>query len=76
MSANVPGKKREFLLYMGGIPSWHKACEEALEGWKGFDVRGLQENGVRGGESPPVAAPNLRVAYLGNRPRPDGCWNV
>jgi hypothetical protein len=59
MGADVPGKKREFLLYMGGIPAWHKACEEALEGWKGFDVRGLQENGVRGGESPPGAAPNL-----------------
>lgn len=38
MGANVPGKKREYLLYMGGIPAWHQACEDALEGWKAFDV--------------------------------------
>ena len=38
MGANVPGKKREYLLYMGGIPAWHKACEEALENWSGFDL--------------------------------------
>jgi hypothetical protein len=56
MGANVPGKKREFLLYLGGIPAWHKACEEALEGWKGFDVRGLQGDGARGDGSPGFAA--------------------
>lgn len=35
---SVPGKKREYLIYMGGIPTWHKACEDALEGWAGFEV--------------------------------------
>ncbi|KAF2486985.1 hypothetical protein BDY17DRAFT_288105 [Neohortaea acidophila] len=38
MGANVPGKKREFLVYLGGIPMWHKACVDALDGWKGFEV--------------------------------------
>ena len=38
MGANIPGKKREYLLYMGGLPAWHQACIEALEGWKGFEV--------------------------------------
>lgn len=38
MGANVPGKKREFLLYMGGIPRWWNACEDALQNWKGFDL--------------------------------------
>ena len=38
MGANVPGKRREYLLYMGGLPTWHKACLDALEGWKDFDV--------------------------------------
>lgn len=38
MGANIPGKKREFLLYLGGLPEWHKACEKALDGWSDFDV--------------------------------------
>jgi len=38
MGASVPGKKREFFPYMSGIPAWHEACEEALEGWQGLDV--------------------------------------
>lgn len=38
MGANVPGKRREMLLYMGGIPMWHKACLESLEGWKDFET--------------------------------------
>lgn len=36
---SVPGKKKEFLLYMGGIPAWHDACQDALDGWKGFEVQ-------------------------------------
>lgn len=38
MGANIPGKKREFMIYMGGIPAWHEACKDALDGWKGFEV--------------------------------------
>lgn len=38
MGANVPGKKREFLIYMGGVPAWHQACVDALDDWKGFDT--------------------------------------
>ena len=44
MGANVPGKPREFLLFMGGLPMWHQACVEALEGWKGFEVNAGQSN--------------------------------
>ena len=39
MGANVPGKKREYLIYMGGIPAWHQACLDALDGWKGFEIQ-------------------------------------
>jgi hypothetical protein len=39
MGANIPGKKREMLLYIGGIQMWHQAATQALEGWKGFDVQ-------------------------------------
>ena len=37
--ANVEGKKREFLLYMGGMPLYFEAAEKALDGWSGFDVK-------------------------------------
>jgi hypothetical protein len=39
MGANVPGKKREYLLYLGGVPNWHKACREAIDDWQGFSVQ-------------------------------------
>ncbi|WPG98762.1 Hypothetical protein R9X50_00155600 [Acrodontium crateriforme] len=39
MGANVPGKQREFLLYVGGLPAWKNACEDALEDWRGFQVQ-------------------------------------
>lgn len=38
MGANVEGKKREMLIYIGGIPAWHKACINALEDWKDFET--------------------------------------
>ncbi|CAK1365733.1 unnamed protein product [Cercospora beticola] len=38
MGANVPGKKREYLLYLGGVPMWHDACREAIKDWQGFRV--------------------------------------
>lgn len=39
MGANVPGKRREMLIYVGGIPRWHKACRASLEGWKDFETK-------------------------------------
>lgn len=41
MGTNIPGKPRELLVYIGGIPAWHQACQEALEGWKSFDVTSM-----------------------------------
>lgn len=38
MGSNIPGKKREMLLYLGGLPLWHEACLKAIDNWKGFDV--------------------------------------
>ncbi|KAK4495845.1 hypothetical protein PRZ48_013113 [Zasmidium cellare] len=37
--ANVKGKKREFLLYMGGMPVFLDAANKALEDWSGFGVK-------------------------------------
>jgi hypothetical protein len=36
MGANIPGKRREPLVWLGGMPSWWKCCTEALEKWDGF----------------------------------------
>jgi len=37
MGDNIPGKKRNFLLYPGGGPRYRAACEEVAENdYKGF----------------------------------------
>jgi hypothetical protein len=39
MGANIPGKTREPLIYIGGVPAYHRILEEvAEEGFEGFDV--------------------------------------
>lgn len=38
MGANIPGKKREQLNYLGGIKQYEMDCRAALESLKGFDV--------------------------------------
>jgi hypothetical protein len=39
MGANIPGKTREPLIYIGGVPAYHRILEEIAEkGFEGFDV--------------------------------------
>ena len=39
MGANIPGKKRMFLAYGGGLPSYRKKCDEVAEnGYTGFQL--------------------------------------
>ena len=38
MGANIPGKKREQLVYLAGQDAYKKTIFDALEGWKGFEV--------------------------------------
>ena len=38
MGANIPGKKREQLNYLGGIENYEKECRAALQDLKGFNV--------------------------------------
>ena len=41
MGANIPGKPRLFLPYVGGLGSYRKKCEEvAASGYAGFDLSG------------------------------------
>lgn len=40
MGANIPGKKRSFLMYTGGSPAYRKKCAEvAAKGYEGFTLR-------------------------------------
>lgn len=39
MGANIPGKVREQLMYIGGADAYSAAIHNALDGWKGFDLR-------------------------------------
>ena len=37
--ANVPGKKRRYMGYTGGIPEYRRRCDEiAAAGYTGFDL--------------------------------------
>ena len=36
MGANIPGKRREMLIYVGGIDRWWQSCLETLDTWKGL----------------------------------------
>ena len=36
--ANIPGKKAECMIYVGGINMYEAQCREKIDGWKGFDV--------------------------------------
>ncbi|KAK3075968.1 hypothetical protein LTR53_000272 [Teratosphaeriaceae sp. CCFEE 6253] len=36
--ANIPGKKSENMIYVGGINNYEKQVREKMEGWQGFDV--------------------------------------
>ena len=36
--ANIPGKKSENMIYVGGINTYEPRCREKMDGWKGFDV--------------------------------------
>lgn len=38
MGSNIPGKKREQLLYLGGLGTYNRVTKEALDGWKGFEL--------------------------------------
>ncbi|EXJ87211.1 hypothetical protein A1O3_04170 [Capronia epimyces CBS 606.96] len=45
MGANVPGKPRELLLYLGGVNVYGKTINAALDSWKGFTVeRGTRDD--------------------------------
>ncbi|OAG44846.1 hypothetical protein AYO21_00808 [Fonsecaea monophora] len=47
MGANIPGKKREQLNYLGGVAQYEAECRKALENWDGFVLDGRQVGEVR-----------------------------
>lgn len=38
MGANIPGKLREPLIYVGGMDRWWQQCVDSLEHWDGFQT--------------------------------------
>ncbi|KAK1713836.1 cyclopentanone 1,2-monooxygenase [Colletotrichum acutatum] len=38
VGGNIPGKKKEQLNYLGGIPQYLKECHEGTKDWSNFDV--------------------------------------
>ena len=41
MGANIPGKPRVFMPYIGGVPVYRRICDEvAAEGYEGFVMGG------------------------------------
>jgi hypothetical protein len=39
MGANIPGKPREQLIYLAGVDTYAKEIRNALDGWKGFNLK-------------------------------------
>ena len=35
---NIPGKKAESMVYIGGIDNYEEQCRATMDGWKGFEV--------------------------------------
>ncbi len=62
MGANVPGKPRMFLPYVGGVDSYRQACNDVVEnGFMGFELTGP---GKRSGTSGIVRRLQPDVAFL------------
>jgi len=47
MGANIPGKVREQLVYLGGVGMYNKEIHEALDDWAGFQLTKRQDIPVR-----------------------------
>lgn len=48
MGANVPGKPRVFLPYVGGVGRYQRVCREVIaEGWRGFTFTARQSETAR-----------------------------
>lgn len=47
MGANIPGKKREQLNYLGGIEKYEKECRTALASWDGFEIDYYPANNLK-----------------------------
>lgn len=40
MGDNIPGKNREPLIYLGGVPTYYKTIHEsAAKGYEGFELQ-------------------------------------
>jgi cyclohexanone monooxygenase len=57
MGANVPGKPRVFLPYVGGVGRYQQVCRGIVsEGWRGFEFGRREEPGHRPGAIPELTS--------------------
>lgn len=47
LGTNIPGKKKEQLLYLGGILAYNGACKDGLKDWSNFEVKHEDGSGVK-----------------------------
>ncbi|GIZ43159.1 hypothetical protein CKM354_000639700 [Cercospora kikuchii] len=47
MGANIPGKPREMLLYLGGMDTYAQKCHAAIDSWTGFVTTGKDQKPFR-----------------------------
>ena len=53
MGANVPGKPRVFLPYIGGVGNYRKTCDEVVsKGYEGFALSGQPTTAVAAAATP------------------------
>jgi hypothetical protein len=50
MGANIPGKPREMLIYLGGMDVYEQEIRKTLVGWDGFRVTKLEHATDQGPE--------------------------
>ena len=55
VGSNIPGKKREQLNYLGGLPGYIDACRDGLKDWTNFEVRRVE------GDAKPMAKEDMPV---------------
>lgn len=43
VGSNIPGKKREPLIWFGGVPAYREGCETSMKSWDDFEPEKAQE---------------------------------
>ena len=76
MGANIPGKPRVFMPYIGGVGAYRQKCDEvAANGYEGFRA-GRRPSSRGGGRVGAGASPQLRMLRPRSSARQPGCADL